>query len=142
MNREIGLLLNRKDVILETSFFGIKKKWGLGKMTLNRCFELTELYLKLKQDDEAIQGDDEEKALSALYYSIHDNAKTASKILATAIDSRIPRCILWRHLYKNVSSKELLKVVQKIINETNLANFSIAITGMRMLPITKPTEIA
>lgn len=140
-NKEINLLLGKREILISTMFLGRKKDWKLGKLSLHRLLKLTESYAKIKVDEEALINSDISVQLSSSYEAVLLNARLCSRIIADAIHSRVPKFMLRYHLSRNIDSVQLQSIASKVLQESNLANFTTSITLMSMMKTTKPRVV-
>lgn len=140
-SKEISLLLEEKETVLRTRFLGIPINWKIGKMTLRKMLKLAKLYQKMQIDEEAIESEDTGRQLAASYNSVVDNAKLATKVIAIAVDSRIPNWILRHHFLRSIDSFQLKHFTYSILEASNFANFTMSIFLMNGSRVSKPKKI-
>ena len=135
---EIDLLLG-KGFEINTVLFGRLKKWRTKKMCLGRLIELSDVFVKMKGDDEAESNLD---FIANQYVSVKNNAKLSARAMAICVtDKRWLRPFLVRHFLKNISSAELLDFAQKLLNQADYKNFILSIVLMNANRVTKAETV-
>lgn len=135
-------LLRSKGFTIETQLFGKPKIWRTKKMTLQRLIDLSNIYIKMHINQEALEGKDMGDMIAEQFNSVLKNAKKASKVLAIAVaDGYWKRKFLAYHFLKNINPKELFEFTEKLIKQSDYQSFMTSIILMNGNRITKPQTI-
>lgn len=140
--KEIDLLLGNEEVILTTYILGFRKNWRLGNMHLAKMAKLSKIYSQIEVNQENLDNEDLSIQYSELNQSMLHNSSLAGDILATAFDTRLPKWFVKWHLMRNVDSIKFQEVVNTVLKESNLANFTIPIILLQTTRMTKPKIVA
>ena len=139
--REIDLLKG-KGFEVETKLFGKKKIWRTKKMTLGRLIMLSELFLKMEVNEDAMSSDDYRDVLSEQYKLVHDNAKRVAKVMAICVtDYKWLRPFLTWHFLDNINSSELAEFTSKLLMQADYQNFMTSTVLMNGNRITKANTV-
>ena len=133
---EIDLLIG-KGFQFETSFFGRKLNWNIGKITLGKMFQLSDVFIKIKVDEESVYSTDMSVQIPAQYQSVRDNAKLCAEAVAIAVESKLPRCFLKWHFFNSLDATETSKFALELLKFSNYQNF---MTSTVLMNGNRPTK--
>lgn len=139
--QEADLMLGRPETILTTRFFGIPCKWKMSRMTLGKMLQMAKIYARITIDEEGVNSDDEGERLAANYDAIRNNAWLSARVLAIAVNSRLPLWVLQWHFMRSVDAAQLQSFVYRVLLKSNLVNFSNSIFLMNGSRVTKPRKV-
>jgi len=130
-------LLTGNGFQFETSFFGRKINWNIGKITLGKMFQLSDVFIKMKVDEESAYSTDLSIQIPAQYQSVRDNAKLCAEAVAIAVDSKIPKCFLKWHFFNSLDATETSKFALELLKFSNYQNF---MTSTVLMNGNRPTK--
>lgn len=143
---EINLLLG-KGYAFETFFWGKKRTWRIGKITLGKMIKLSDVFIKMKIDEEALTSGELAETISAQYQAVRDNAKLSVDAVYIAIESELPKWmlkykffmepIIKKHFLKSFNSEDLLEFTLELLKFSNYQNF---MTSIALLNGNRPTK--
>lgn len=135
-------LLKERGFSIKTKFFGKEIYWQTKKMSLSRLVDLSDVYIKMQVDENAMYSDDIGDVIAEQFKSVKSNAKKAAEVLSIAVsDGFFKRKLIAWHFMRNLSPEELKNYTQKLIKQSDYQNFTLSIILMNGNRITKPTMI-
>lgn len=137
MEQEEINLLTGKGFEFQTLFLGRKINWTIGKITLGKMFKLSDVFIKMKVDEEALTNSDLSIQIPAQYQSVRDNAKLCAEAVAIAVESNIPKWILKRHFLNSLDANEISKFAIELLKFSNYQNF---MTSTVLMNGNRPTK--
>lgn len=130
-------LLTGNGFQFETSFFGRKINWNIGKITLGKMFQLSDVFIKIKVDEETMYNTDLSIQIPAQYQSVRDNAKLCAEAVAIAVESKLPRWFLKWHFFNSLDATETSKFALELLKFSNYQNF---MTSTVLMNGNRPTK--
>jgi len=137
MEQEEINLLNGKGFEFQTEFWGKNINWNIGKITLGKMLKLSDVFIKIKVDEESLTNSDLSIQIPAQYKSVRDNAKLCAEAVAIAVDSKLPKWILKRHFLNFLDADEILKFALELLKFSNYQNF---MTSTVLMNGNRPTK--
>ena len=135
-------LLNNKGFDIPVKIMGIKKTFKCKKLSMGRLLELSEVFITMDFDEEALQSNDFQAQIASQYQSVANNArKTAKAVSICMTDNKFFRWILQRQLLKNYEPSDLLKFAQNLLKTADYGNFIVSIALMNGNRPTKANPI-
>jgi len=135
-------LLKERGFSIKTKFFGKEINWQTKKMSLSRLVDLSDVYIKMQVDENAMYSNDIGDVIAEQFKSVKMNAKKAAEALAIAVsDGFFTRKLIAWHFLRNINPKELKEYTEKLIKQSDYQNFTVSIILMNGNRITKPTVI-
>lgn len=135
-------LLREEGHVFTTKHNGKEKTFRTKPMTLKRLLDLSDLYIKMKVDEDLINKGDMADFIAENYRSVNQNAKKAAKSIAISVsDNLVKRFFLSRYFMKAITPTELKEISDAIFKQSDYKNFMISIALMNGGRITKPTPI-
>lgn len=128
----------------ETIFFGKKKTWNIGKLSMGKMLRISRISIKIKIDEEALSNSDLSIQLPAQYEAVRDNAGLLAETVAVAVESTLPKWFLKWHFLNSLNSEEIMKFSLELLKFSNYQNFmtsTVLMNGNRptkAMPIEKP----
>ena len=80
-------LLKERGFSIKTKFFGKEINWQTKKMSLSRLVDLSDVYIKMQVDENAMYSNDIGEVIAEQFKSVKMNAKKASEALAIAVSN-------------------------------------------------------
>ena len=159
---EISTLLSR-GYEFETVFNGSVRTWNTGKMTLGKMTLLSDVFIKMNIDEEALTSEDLSISIPAQYQSVRDNAKLSIEAVIISIGDQykedvpekyrwLPRFIkkyikketvkishdeLMDHFLNSFDSDDLLNFSMGLLKSSNYQNF---MTSTALMNGNRPTK--
>lgn len=143
---EISLLLGN-GYGFQTIFFGKQRTWKTGKITLGKMVKLSDVYIKMKVDEEALTSENVSESISAQYQVVRDNAKLCIDAVFIAIESELPKWMkrwkfllkpfIKKHFLNSFDSAELLEFTMQLLKSSNYKNF---MTSTALMNGNRPTK--
>lgn len=135
-------LLKERGFYIKTKFLGKEINWQTKKMSLSRLVDLSDVYIKMQVDENAMYSNDIGDVIAEQFKSVKMNAKKAAEALAIAVSDGffIRKLVAW-HFLRNINPKELKEYTEKLIKQSDYQNFTVSIILMNGNRITKPTVI-
>lgn len=111
-------------------------------MSLSRLVDLSDVYIKMQVDENAMYSNDIGDVIAEQFKSVKMNAKKAAEALAIAVSNGFftRKLVAW-HFLRNINPKELKEYTEKLIKQSDYQNFTVSIILMNGNRITKPTVI-
>lgn len=133
---ELELLLGN-GYSFETVFFGKKKVWNIGKLSMGKMLRISKLSIKIKVDEEALSNSDLSIQLPAQYEAVRDNASLLAETVAIAVESKLPKWFLKWHFLNSLNSEEIMKFSLELLKFSNYQNF---MTSTVLMNGNRPTK--
>lgn len=157
-------LLTGNGFQFETTFFGRKIQWNIGKITLGKMFQLSDVFIKMKVDEESVYSTDLSVQIPAQYQSVRDNAKLCAEAVAIAVEDqywevlpkstpkwvpefikkrikkvseKIPLDVLTDHFFNSLDATETSKFALELLKFSNYQNF---MTSTVLMNGNRPTK--
>lgn len=130
-------LLTGKGYEFETSLFGKKIVWKIGKITIGKMFRLSKIFIQIKVDEDSIGNADLSIQIPAQYEAVRVNAKLCAEVIAEAVESKFPKWFLRWHFLNSLNSKEVVDFAFELLKFSDYQNF---ITSMALMNGNRPTK--
>ncbi|MCL1671700.1 hypothetical protein [Elizabethkingia ursingii] len=143
---EISLLLGN-GYEFQTTFLGKQRTWSIGKIPLGKMLKLSNAFIKMKIDEEALASESLSESIPAQYQAVRDNAKLCIDAVYIAVESELPKWMKWfkivlkpiikRHFLNSFDSVELLEFTMELLKSSNYQNF---MTSTALMNGNRPTK--
>ncbi|WP_062699388.1 hypothetical protein [Chryseobacterium indologenes] len=133
---EIELLVGNS-YSFETNFFGKKKTWNIGKLSMGKMLRLSKISIKIKVDEEALSNADLSIQLPAQYEAVRDNAGLLAEAVSVAVESKLPKWFLKWHFLNSLNSKDIMDFSLELLKFSNYQNF---MTSTVLMNGNRPTK--
>ncbi|MCT4151281.1 hypothetical protein HZP59_08545 [Elizabethkingia anophelis] len=143
---EISLLLGN-GYEFQTIFLGKQRTWKTGKITLGKMVRLSDVYIKMKVDEEALTSESLSESIPAQYQAVRDNARLCIDAVYIAIESELPKWMkrwkfllkpfIKKHFLNSFDSAELLEFTMQLLKSSNYQNF---MTSTALMNGNRPTK--
>lgn len=140
-------ILTGKGYEFETVFFGKITKWHTGKMTLGKMLKLSNLFIKMKVNEEDFSNPDLQVQIAAQYEAVTNNAKLCIDAIYISIETEFPKWIrrfsfiykplIKKHLLNSINSKELKDFTNELLKNSDYQSF---ITSTVLMNGNRPTK--
>lgn len=140
-------ILTGKGYEFETILFGKITKWQTGKMTLGKMLKLSNLFIKMKVNEEDFSSPDLQVQIAAQYEAVANNAKLCVDAIYVAIETEFPKWIrrfdffykplIKKHLLNSINSKELKEFTNELLKNSDYQSF---ITSTVLMNGNRPTK--
>lgn len=140
-------ILTGKGYEFETILFGKITKWHTGKMTLGKMLKLSQLFIKMKVNEDDFSNPDLQVQIAAQYETVANNAKLCVDAIYISIETEFPKWIrrfdfiykplIKKHLLNSVNSKELKSFTDALLRNADYQSF---ITSTVLMNGNRPTK--
>ncbi|QNS40186.1 hypothetical protein H0S70_07170 [Chryseobacterium manosquense] len=135
-------LLNNKGFDIPVKIMGIKKTFRCKKLSMGRLLELSEVFITMNFDEEALQSNDFQAQIASQYQSVANNAKKTAKAVSICMtDNYFVRKFLQYYIMKKYTPKDLLEFAQNLLKTADYGNFIASIALMNGNRPTKANPI-
>lgn len=140
-------ILTGKGYEFKTVLFGKITKWNTGKITLGKMLKLSDLFIKMKVNEEDFTNPDLKVQIAAQYEGVTKNAKICVEAIYISIESEFPKWIrrfdfiykplIKKHLLNSLNSKELKAFTDSLLLNADYQSF---ITSTVLMNGNRPTK--
>lgn len=130
-------LLTGEGYGFETKLFGRILKWSIGKIPMGKMLRLSKIFIQIKVDEEAISSEDLSIQIPAQYEAVRNNALLCAKVIAEAVDSRLPKIFLQWHFLNSLNSQDVKDLAFELLKFSDYQNFMIS---MALMNGNRPTK--